>query len=149
MTLAPCHLLPHTEYFRAVIDGSRNLFNSDRVLWGNHARSNAAVQSFANNRAAFFTAFAKVRLCMGQSCSWSLPLQRTPRYAQCTQQAGPTVRTAHSCVPFRLFTPAGVQQDGPHGGHVAKLWRQAERLSATLPQELPRLGQLPEQPVLT
>ena len=47
------------EYFSAVISGNRNLFNSDRVLWGNHARSNAAVQLFANDRAAFFTAFAK------------------------------------------------------------------------------------------
>ena len=47
------------EYFLAVINGNRNLFNSDRVLWGNHARSNAAVQLFANDRAAFFTAFAK------------------------------------------------------------------------------------------
>lgn len=56
--------MPHTEYFRDVIDRKPNLFNSDRVLWGNHARSNAAVQSFANNRAAFFTAFAKVRLCV-------------------------------------------------------------------------------------
>ncbi len=56
------------EYFTAVINGNRNLFNSDRVLWGNHARSNAAVQSFANNKPAFFTAFAKAsRLGCGAS----------------------------------------------------------------------------------
>ncbi|KAI7840982.1 hypothetical protein COHA_005211 [Chlorella ohadii] len=56
------------EYFTAVINGNRNLFNSDRVLWGNHARSDAAVQSFANNKGVFFSAFAKAS-CSGCGAS--------------------------------------------------------------------------------